>query len=97
MIEKTSAGASASRLAGVSVSALAALLALPLIATGSTEAVAKRQSLSCSFIARQCLKECGKQAAATFCARFCGESRGQCLATGTWDSFGRKFQNVIRK
>jgi hypothetical protein len=70
---------------------------LGLSALGATDASAKRKSLTCSFIARQCLTECSKQAAATFCTRYCAEKRAQCLATGSWDSFGRTFQNVIRK
>ncbi len=68
---------------------------LALAAPGGPEAQAAK--LTCTFIAKQCVKECRKEVEGSFCNAYCGEKRQECLGSGNWFGLSRTFRNVIRK
>ncbi|MEO1280457.1 MAG: hypothetical protein AAFV69_01850 [Pseudomonadota bacterium] len=78
------------------------LLLLPVVTfslvsvLGADQAHAKKR-LTCSFIAKQCKKECTKEVNEGFCASYCGDERAACLKTGRWEGMVRKFDKVIRR
>ena len=53
--------------------------------------------LTCSFIHKRCITECVKQAGRGFCQFHCDGERRSCKSTGRWSSFGRTFDNVVRR
>ncbi len=71
--------------------ALAGMIAAP----GAAEA--NKPKLTCSFIQKQCVKECAKQVNVDFCSVYCADKQAICMQTGRWDSIQRQFDNVRRK
>jgi len=68
--------------------ALAVLAGLAMQAGVSPVEAAKKR-LTCSFIKKQCIKECSKQVDASFWQ--------ECLQTGRWDGIERQFKNVRKR
>ena len=66
------------------------------VACGGLQAAAAPK-LTCTFIHERCMTECVKQAGRGFCQLHCSGERRNCMATGRWDSFGRKFENVLKR
>lgn len=81
-------------------SRMALLPGLVLAALGAT-AISHRADaapkLTCTFIQKRCMTECVKQAGQGFCQLHCGGERRNCMTTGRWSSFGRNFDNVVRR
>jgi len=84
------AGAGAVLIMAALVNALA-----PIPASASSSAQSKQ--LTCSFIARQCRRQCSSQAPKAFCKTYCASERRQCMKTGTWSGIARTFSNVRRQ
>lgn len=77
---------------------VATLLLAAIAATLSgLQAASAAPKLSCTFIHKQCMTECVKQAGRGFCQLHCDGERRSCMATGRWSSFGRNFENVVRR
>jgi len=76
--------------------ALAVLAGLAMQAGVSPVEAAKKR-LTCSFIKKQCIKECSKQVDASFCKSYCDDRRQECLQTGRWDGIERQFKNVRKR
>lgn len=75
-----------------------AVLAFAMCATLHTpEATAKSKKLTCSFIAKQCLKECRKEVSAEFCSGYCRDQKVDCMKTGSWYGIARQFPRVIKR
>ncbi|MEO0729908.1 MAG: hypothetical protein AAFY64_05975 [Pseudomonadota bacterium] len=80
----------------VTIAAAVVLFALPI--AGAKEAVAQsKQTLTCSFIAKQCGRECRKQASGEICKTYCSQHKRSCLETGKWTGIYRQFTGVRRK
>lgn len=60
-------------------------------------AAAKKSKLTCSFIQKQCVKECAKQVNVDFCSVYCADKQAICMQTGRWDGIQRQFDNVRRR
>ncbi len=71
--------------------ALAGMLAAP------NTAEAAKPKLTCSFIQKQCVKECSKQMDRGFCSVYCADKQAMCMQTGRWDGIQRQFDNVRRR
>lgn len=89
-------GAASSRFGGLAVVVLGGLI---LIGTAGQEAVAKKRvpKLTCSYIAKQCVVGCSKEAPGDFCGSYCSGQRNMCLRTGEWRGMRRTFVNVVRR
>ncbi|MEQ8823091.1 MAG: hypothetical protein RIC14_01820 [Filomicrobium sp.] len=71
---------------------------LMIAPSGNGEALAKsKKRMTCSFIAKQCRRECRKEAPPDFCDLYCNDKRAECLRTGEWSGIRRYFDKVIRK
>ena len=57
----------------------------------------KKKRMTCSFIAKQCLRGCVKEAPGPFCSTYCSDTRAACLQTGQWNGIRRRFTNVRRR
>jgi len=77
--------------------ALCGGLALTLLGGLGAPAADAKQKLSCTFISKQCRKECSKKVDAVFCDGYCSDLRQQCLRTGRWDGISRQFTDVRRR
>ncbi len=76
------------------------LLALALTAVGGATGIqhaAAAPKLTCTFIHKQCMNECVKQAGRGFCQFHCDGEKRSCITTGRWSSFGRTFEKVERR
>lgn len=76
---------------------LLALVPVLVAAPATSTSVRAAPKLTCTFIHKQCLTECTPRATPGFCKFHCDGEKRSCLATGTWNSFGREFRNVTRR
>lgn len=78
---------------------VAVLGGLFFVGTVGQEAVAKKRApkLTCSYIAKQCVVGCSKEAPGDFCGSYCSGQRNMCLRTGEWRGMRRTFVNVVRR
>lgn len=72
-----------------------ALAAATIVTVGRPAAAAPK--LTCTFIHKQCMTECVKQAGRGFCQFHCDGERRSCMTSGRWSSFGRNFESVVRR
>lgn len=77
--------------------ALALLFALVGMFAAPNTAEAAKSKLTCSFIQKQCVKECSKQMDKGFCSVYCADKQAMCMQTGRWDGIQRHFENVRRR
>lgn len=74
-----------------------ALVSTALISGTGTADAKKKKRMTCSFIAKQCVKQCSKEVDRVFCGDFCGMEKQNCKDTGRWETMGHRFDNVIRR
>jgi hypothetical protein len=84
-------------LARVVIAGLMGLSSLTFATVYNAPQAEAKRKLSCSFIAKQCRRECSRQMDANFCAGYCSDMRHQCLQTGQWQGISRQFTNVTRR
>ncbi|MEO1207091.1 MAG: hypothetical protein AAFV45_12245 [Pseudomonadota bacterium] len=77
--------------------AMLPVFAFALVAGPYVDTAHAKKRMTCSFIAKQCKKECTKEVNEGFCTSYCGDERAACLKTGRWEGMVRKFSNVIKR
>ena len=54
-------------------------------------------NLTCTFIAKQCLKGCVKEAPQDFCGGYCNRTKLDCIQTGEWTGIRRRYTGVRKR
>lgn len=54
-------------------------------------------NLSCSFIAKQCVQACVREAPRDFCGGYCEQTRVDCIKTGNWTGIRRRYTGVQKR